>query len=198
MQKLLACDVVHQIQRRAPQVYYFKHCNSCLLLKIAFSFIISICSICLFLFEGIVQHRSDDCVMLLNEARIKRYMHMLLSGVAYMHQNSIMHRDLKPANLLIRYNQYNRFYEKPLFYNILLVFNSFKPEKSNCYFSCKGRLRIADLGLSRIFLTDDDLSKNKEGSSKQNDEGNSSSKGASRRRIRQRQYSHQVATRWYR
>ncbi|KAI8850717.1 kinase-like domain-containing protein, partial [Chytridium lagenaria] len=29
------------------------------------------------------------------------YMLMLLSGVAYCHENNIMHRDLKPANLLI-------------------------------------------------------------------------------------------------
>ena len=49
-----------------------------------------------------IEHKNDDCVMLLTESRIKRYTHMLLCGVAYMHQNSIMHRDLKPANLLIR------------------------------------------------------------------------------------------------
>eukprot|EP00118_Oscarella_pearsei_P010609 m.66109 g.66109 ORF g.66109 m.66109 type:complete len:339 (+) comp35364_c0_seq12:33-1049(+) len=37
----------------------------------------------------------------LSEAQIKSYALMLLKGVAYCHQNSIMHRDLKPANLLI-------------------------------------------------------------------------------------------------
>ncbi|KAI8925364.1 kinase-like domain-containing protein [Entophlyctis helioformis] len=37
----------------------------------------------------------------LTEAQIKAYMLMLLKGVAYCHQTSIMHRDLKPANLLI-------------------------------------------------------------------------------------------------
>eukprot|EP00842_Homolaphlyctis_polyrhiza_P004457 jgi/Hompol1/5011/HPOL_000673-RA len=37
----------------------------------------------------------------LTEAQIKAYMNMLLKGVAFCHQNSIMHRDLKPANLLI-------------------------------------------------------------------------------------------------
>ena len=50
-----------------------------------------------------IEHNNDDCVMLLSDTRIKRYTHMLLCGVSYMHQNSIMHRDLKPANLLIRY-----------------------------------------------------------------------------------------------
>ncbi|XP_064632586.1 cyclin-dependent kinase 20-like [Lineus longissimus] len=39
--------------------------------------------------------------MPLTEAQIKSYMLMLLKGVAFMHDNSIMHRDLKPANLLI-------------------------------------------------------------------------------------------------
>ncbi|KAF7998047.1 hypothetical protein HCN44_009445 [Aphidius gifuensis] len=34
----------------------------------------------------------------------KRYMIMLLEGVAYMHKQNIMHRDLKPANLLIDSN----------------------------------------------------------------------------------------------
>ncbi|KAJ1339126.1 hypothetical protein BSLG_006264 [Batrachochytrium salamandrivorans] len=37
----------------------------------------------------------------LTEAQIKAYMLMLLKGVTFCHQNSIMHRDLKPANLLI-------------------------------------------------------------------------------------------------
>ncbi|KAJ3117655.1 Cyclin-dependent kinase 20 [Phlyctochytrium bullatum] len=37
----------------------------------------------------------------LTEAQVKAYMLMLLSGVAYCHENNIMHRDLKPANLLI-------------------------------------------------------------------------------------------------
>ncbi|VEL16920.1 unnamed protein product [Protopolystoma xenopodis] len=37
----------------------------------------------------------------LNEAQVKSYMLMLLKGVGFMHENSIMHRDLKPANLLI-------------------------------------------------------------------------------------------------
>ncbi|KAH9284611.1 Cyclin-dependent kinase 20 [Echinococcus granulosus] len=35
------------------------------------------------------------------EGKIKAYMVMLLSGVGFLHSNSIMHRDLKPANLLI-------------------------------------------------------------------------------------------------
>ncbi|XP_072016760.1 cyclin-dependent kinase 20-like [Amphiura filiformis] len=72
----------------------------------------------------------------LTEAQVKSYMLMLLKGVAYCHDNSIMHRDLKPANLLI---------------------------------SESGHLKLADFGLARVFSTD---------------EG--------------RQYSHQVATRWYR
>ncbi|KAI8910899.1 kinase-like domain-containing protein [Gorgonomyces haynaldii] len=37
----------------------------------------------------------------LTEAQIKAYMLMLLKGVDYCHQNSIVHRDLKLANLLI-------------------------------------------------------------------------------------------------
>ena len=37
----------------------------------------------------------------LTESQIKRYMLMLLKGIAYCHEKSIMHRDLKPANLLI-------------------------------------------------------------------------------------------------
>jgi len=72
----------------------------------------------------------------LTEAQIKSYMLMLLKGVVFCHENSIMHRDLKPANLLI---------------------------------SSTGHLKIADFGLARVF----------------SNEGN-------------RQYSHQVATRWYR
>ncbi|XP_043936304.1 cyclin-dependent kinase 20 isoform X2 [Protopterus annectens] len=37
----------------------------------------------------------------LTESQVKSYMMMLLKGVAFCHENSIMHRDLKPANLLI-------------------------------------------------------------------------------------------------
>ncbi|XP_043535269.1 cyclin-dependent kinase 20 [Chiloscyllium plagiosum] len=37
----------------------------------------------------------------LTESQVKGYMMMLLKGLAFCHQNSIMHRDLKPANLLI-------------------------------------------------------------------------------------------------
>ncbi|XP_069689197.1 cyclin-dependent kinase 20 [Periplaneta americana] len=68
--------------------------------------------------------------------QIKTYMIMLLKGVAYLHEHSIMHRDLKPANLLI---------------------------------SKEGVLKIADLGLGRMFWEEHN-----------------------------RPYSHQVATRWYR
>ena len=39
--------------------------------------------------------------ILITEAQVKSYMKMLLHGVAFCHENSIMHRDLKPANLLI-------------------------------------------------------------------------------------------------
>lgn len=38
----------------------------------------------------------------LREDQVKSYMQMLLKGVAYLHEQSIMHRDLKPANLLLR------------------------------------------------------------------------------------------------
>lgn len=37
----------------------------------------------------------------LGSSVVKSYMLMILRGVAYCHQNSIMHRDLKPANLLV-------------------------------------------------------------------------------------------------
>lgn len=37
----------------------------------------------------------------LAEAQVKTYMLMLLKGVEYCHENSIMHRDLKPPNLLV-------------------------------------------------------------------------------------------------
>ena len=69
------------------------------------------------------------------------------------------------------------------------------------YVSCKGRLKIADLGLSRIFLNNADLAKKNEDEdddyTQTHQEDLGPSKGL-RRRSRQRQYSHQVATRWYR
>uniref|UniRef100_A0A8C2GWZ3 Cyclin-dependent kinase 20 n=1 Tax=Cyprinus carpio TaxID=7962 RepID=A0A8C2GWZ3_CYPCA len=37
----------------------------------------------------------------LTASQVKGYMMLLLKGVAFCHENSIMHRDLKPANLLI-------------------------------------------------------------------------------------------------
>eukprot|EP00051_Salpingoeca_urceolata_P024012 m.415621 g.415621 ORF g.415621 m.415621 type:complete len:339 (-) comp20177_c2_seq54:3526-4542(-) len=37
----------------------------------------------------------------LTQAQVKSYTRMLLQGVAFCHENSIMHRDLKPANLLV-------------------------------------------------------------------------------------------------
>ncbi|XP_039283423.1 cyclin-dependent kinase 20 isoform X2 [Nilaparvata lugens] len=40
----------------------------------------------------------------LEEGQIKSYMQMLLKGVEYLHNHSIMHRDLKPANLLVSAN----------------------------------------------------------------------------------------------
>ncbi|KAJ9585804.1 hypothetical protein L9F63_002395, partial [Diploptera punctata] len=72
----------------------------------------------------------------LSASQMKTYMIMLLKGVSYLHEHSIMHRDLKPANLLV---------------------------------SKEGVLKIADLGLGRMFSKD-----------------------------HSRPYSHQVATRWYR
>ncbi len=38
------------------------------------------------------------------ESMIKRYMLMMLDGVAYIHKCRVMHRDLKPANILIDAN----------------------------------------------------------------------------------------------
>ena len=128
-----------------------------------------------------IEHNNDDCVMLLSDTRIKRYTHMLLCGVSYMHQNSIMHRDLKPANLLIRYFIY-LIRCKGYYILTKRVFTSYGQLLKIFCFSCKGCLKIADLGLSRIFLSDKDLENN----------------SGSQRKIRQRQYSHQVATRWYR
>ena len=63
-------------------------------------------------------------------------------------------------------------------------------------------MKIADLGLSRIFLNDRDLPKTQKDQERNvgetgRQECASSEKGL-QRRIRQRQYSHQVATRWYR
>ena len=40
----------------------------------------------------------------LKENQVKRYIQMLLQGVAYLHSQSIMHRDLKPANLFLMPN----------------------------------------------------------------------------------------------
>ncbi|XP_022920833.1 cyclin-dependent kinase 20-like isoform X2 [Onthophagus taurus] len=84
-----------------------------------------------------LMHILKDKTLRLTIPLVKAYTKMLLLGVSFMHENSIMHRDLKPANLLI---------------------------------SKDGVLKIADLGLARIYAKN------------QSD----------------RQYSHQVATRWYR
>lgn len=37
----------------------------------------------------------------INEARARQVIHMILSGVAHIHERKIVHRDLKPANVLI-------------------------------------------------------------------------------------------------
>lgn len=63
-------------------------------------------------------------------------------------------------------------------------------------FSCNGCLKIADLGLSRIFLNDGDLKTDKDVANDNMKQGVTDKE--SKRKIRQRQYSHQVATRWYR
>jgi cell cycle related kinase len=48
----------------------------------------------------VIRNNSDKEITI-TSAQVKSYMKMLLHGVAFCHQNSIMHRDLKPANLLI-------------------------------------------------------------------------------------------------
>jgi serine/threonine protein kinase len=37
----------------------------------------------------------------LNEIQIKRFLHQILSGIAYCHSKKVFHRDLKPHNILI-------------------------------------------------------------------------------------------------
>eukprot|EP01041_Mallomonas_annulata_P002298 gene2298-4469_t len=46
-------------------------------------------------------HRVIQSPQILTESHYRHFMHQLLCGVKYLHDNSIIHRDLKPGNLLI-------------------------------------------------------------------------------------------------
>ena len=61
----------------------------------------------------------------ITEAQVKSYMKMLLHGIAFCHENSIMHRDLKPANLLISSTGHLKICD----FGLARVFNKYQPNR---------------------------------------------------------------------
>jgi len=73
----------------------------------------------------------------ITEAQVKSYMKMLLHGVAFCHENSIMHRDLKPANLLISSTGHLKICD----FGLARVFDKYQ----------SNRLYTAQVKLSKLF-----------------------------------------------
>lgn len=72
----------------------------------------------------------------IHQAQVKSYLLMLLKGVAYLHQNSIMHRvsDVHTVIVIVLY---------------WIAIQDLKP--ANLLISQSGHLKIADFGLARVF-----------------------------------------------
>lgn len=112
----------------------------------------------------------------LTESQVKGYMMMLLKGVAFCHENSIMHRVGRfcceyEADyfgwclVLLKQGMHVLGRKQSYLSNIFILSKDLKP--ANLLISSTGHLKIADFGLARLF----------------SNEG-------------ERLYSHQVATRW--
>ena len=76
---------------------------------------------------------------------MKSYMAMLLKGVAYLHEKNIMHRVCHPLSLI------GPVCCPPLLFSFPLQTLSQDLKPANLLISPTGHLKIADLGLARVF-----------------------------------------------